>query len=114
MTNLEYWRECIIATADDCDISLTEREVDDLAEGVNGGYENHGLAFHSPSSDRGPSPEALEWKSKFERLQAEFDTYRNNAETAVKKALDQYPSSQVSIEENGDVYRIGGRTEQIQ
>jgi hypothetical protein len=79
-----------------------------------GGHENYGMAFYSPpSSDRLNSIES-EWKAKYANLQREFDTYRGNAETAVRKALHQYSDSDVSIGEHGEVFRHGGRTEQIQ
>jgi hypothetical protein len=72
------------------------------------------MAFYSPpASDRLDAIES-EWRAKYNRLAAEFEKYQNNAETAVKRALRQYSDTQVSIGEYGEVFRHGGRTEQIQ
>ena len=110
----DYWEECISCTADEIGLSLTKEQICKLAEGVAGGHENYGMAFYSPpASDRLSTIES-EWRAKYDRLQKEFDKYRDDAETAVKQALRQYPDSQVSIGEYGEVYRHGGRTERIQ
>jgi hypothetical protein len=114
MNAREYWKECIALAADDIGLSLTPEQLDAIAESVEGGHENYGMAFYSPPpSDRTSSIER-EWKSKLDRLQAEFDAYRGNAEEAVKKALHQHSDENVSIGKYGEVFRHGGRTEQIQ
>ena len=114
MTHLDYWKACIAEGADSCGLSLTDEHLTELAESVMGGHENYGMAFYSPPSiDRLNSIES-EWKATYSQLQREFDPYRGNAETAVKKALRQYSDSNVSIGEYGEVFRHGGRTEQIQ
>lgn len=114
MTAEDYWKECIETAAADCDLSLTTEQLDCLGSNVQCSHENYGLAFYNPSSDCGPSHAEREWKGKYDSLQREFDSFRDNAETAVKKALRQYPESQVTIGEHGEVFRHGGRTEQIQ
>lgn len=114
MTDVEYWKECISIAADECELSLTDEQLTCLAESVSGGHENYGMAFYSPSaSDRYYDIER-EWEGKYKALQSEFDKYKNNAETAVKRALNQYEDSSVSIGEYGEVLRHGGRTERIQ
>jgi hypothetical protein len=110
----EYWEECIGITADEAGIELTDEQISILAEGVEGGHENYGLAFYSPpSSDRLNAIER-EWKAKYEALQAEFDRYRGNAETAVKKALRQHSDANVGIGEHGEVRLYDGRSDRIQ
>lgn len=114
MTDLDYWKECIEIAAEECDLTLTPEQLEGIAGSVSGGHENYGMAFYSPpASDRIAAIEG-EWKQKYEALQAEFDAYRCNAETAVKRALRQFPDATVSIGEYGEVLRHGGRTEQIQ
>ena len=111
---LAYWEECITCAADESNISLTHSEVTQLAEGVMGGHENYSMAFYSPpASDRMETIER-EWRAKLKRLQDELDAYRNDAETAIKKALNQYNDAQVEIGKHGEVLRHGGRTERIQ
>lgn len=110
----DYWVECISCAADEIDLPLTKEQIQQLASAVEGGHENYGMAFYSPpASDRISSIER-EWKDRLARLQKEFDDYRSNAETAVKRALRQFPDAQVSIGEYGDVFKHGGRTTQIQ
>lgn len=110
----DYWKECIAASAEECDLKLTPDQLDCLAGGAECGHQHYGMAFYSPpDSDRISDIEA-EWKAKLKNLQAEFDAYRDNAETAVRKALRQYNDTQVSIGERGEVLRHGGRTERIQ
>lgn len=113
MTQLDYWKECLAIAAEECGLSLSDEHLTELAEGAMGGHENYSMSFYSPpSSDRMNSIER-EWKSKYEALQKEFDRYRNGAEKAVRTALKQYSDTQVSITEDGEVFRHGGRTEQI-
>ena len=114
MNSLDYWKECISIAADECGAVLTDTQIAAIAESVEGGHENYGMAFYSPpASDRYRQIER-EWEAKYKSLQREFDAYRGNAETAVKKALRQYDDAQVTIGEYGEVLRHGGRTERIQ
>ena len=114
MSELEYWKECISIAADECDLKLTDDQIAALAESVQGGHENYGMAFYTPPASDYYDRIEREWKAKYEALQREFDAYRGNAETAVKKALRQYGDANVSIGEYGEVFRHDGRTEQIQ
>ncbi len=85
-----------------------------MAEGAEGAHENYGMAFYSPpSSDRYNEIER-EWKAKVEALEKDAERYRNNAERAIKEALRQPSDALVSIGEYGEVFRHGGRTDQIQ
>ena len=110
----EYWRECIALAADEAGVDLTSAQIDVLAEGVQGGHENYGLAFYSPpASDRLDAIER-EWKGKHDALKAEFDRYVSNAETAVKKALGRHADDNVGIGEHGEVRLYDGRCDRIQ
>ena len=114
MDSLDYWKECISLGADECGAVLTERQIHEIAESVKGGHECYDMAFYSPPASDRYSQIEREWKAKLEAKQAEFDAYRNNAETAVKKALRQHSDAQVTIGEYGEVLRHNGRTEVIQ
>ena len=110
----DYWQECIAIGAEECGLTLTSEQLECLAGSAEGGHDNYGMAFYSPpSSDRLHVIEN-EWKAKHAALQREFDAYRSNAETTVKRALRQYSDANVSIGDHGEVFRHGGRTEQIQ
>jgi len=111
---IDYWKECISIAAEECELTLTDEQLEYIAGAAEGGHECYGMAFYSPpASDRYNDIER-EWKEKYNRLQAEFDKYRGNAETAVKKALRQYHDATVSIGAHGEVLRHDGRTTIIQ
>lgn len=114
MSAAEYWRECISIAADECDLTLTDEQLQCLASGAQGGHEYYGMAFYSPPDSDRLSDIENEWKAKLTALQREFDAYRGNAETAVKQALRQHSDANVSIGKYGEVFRNDGRTEQIQ
>lgn len=79
-----------------------------IASSVEIGHRYYGMAFYSPpASDRLEMIEC-EWQAKLKRLEDEFDAYRKNAQTAVKRALRQHDDEIVSIHENGEVLRYGG------
>ena len=114
MNKTDYWRECIETAAEECGLLLTREQLECMAADVEGCHENYGMAFYSPPpSDRIAEVER-EWKVKYEALQREFETYRNNAHTAVKKALRQRDDAVVSIGEDGEVLRYDGRCDRIQ
>lgn len=110
----DYWSECISLAAEECDLTMTAEQLECLADSVAAGHECYGMAFYSPPASDRLSDIEREWKAKLAALQGEFDAYRNNAETAVKKALRQHSDAQVTIGAYGEVLRHGGRTEQIQ
>lgn len=110
----DYWKECIAIAAEECDLTLTPEQLDCLAESAEAGHNHYGMAFYSPPASERLSDIEDEWRRKLADLQAEFDAYRNNAETAVKIALRQHRDEQVTIGEHGEVLRHGGRTVAIQ
>ena len=114
MDKLDYWEECLASSFEEHGITVTKEQLKAIAEDVELGHDNIGMAFYSPpSSDRIADIER-EWKKKHDNLQHEFDKYRENAKTAVKKALRQNDDVNVSIGEYGEVLRHDGRTEIIQ
>jgi 23S rRNA A1618 N6-methylase RlmF len=119
MNDIDYWFEALSCSFDEGGIfhiweSLAKEQQKDIAKGMKGAHENYHMAFYQPpSSDRYNEIER-EWKKKYKDLEDKFNKYQNNAETAVKKALKQYSDTQVTIGEYGEVFRHGGRTEQIQ
>lgn len=114
MDTLDYWEECISIAAEDCELKLSSEQLTCLANGAESGHEHYGQAFYSPPASDRYSQIEREWEQKYKSLQAEFDAYRGNAETAVKKALRQHSDAQVSIGSYGEVLRHAGRTEVIQ
>lgn len=71
------------------------------------------MAFYTPpASDRYAEIER-DWKAKLARLQTEFDRYRDGSESAMRRALRTHYDTNLSITEEGEVYRHDGRTERI-
>ena len=48
MNQLDYWKECISLAAEDCGLAMTSEQLESLADSVQGGHENYGMAFYSP------------------------------------------------------------------
>lgn len=113
---MNYWREALESSLDEhCpDVRLTVAQAEAVAKDLENAHQGHSMAFYTPpASDRLSEIEG-EYKKKLNALQAEFDAYRGNAEKAVKVALRQYSDSNVSIGEDGEVFRNDGRRVQIQ
>ena len=114
MTTTDFWKECISIAAEECGLAITAEQLAVIAESVEGGHANYGMAFYSPPDHERMDDIEKEWKAKLKAKDKEMETYRNNAETAIKKALNQYTDASVSIGEYGEVFRHGGGTVQIQ
>lgn len=40
----DYWSECISIAADECGLSMTQEQLDCMADSVKGGHENYSMA----------------------------------------------------------------------
>ena len=114
MNTRDYWEECIGEAAAECGLVITDAQMGVLAKAVEGAHECYGMAFYSPPPSDRLAVIEREAADKLRRLQAEFDAYRGHAEAAVKQALGQYDDAIISIEEDGEVWRHGGRSDRIQ
>lgn len=114
MKTTDYWKECIAEAASECGLSLTEEQLETLAGAVEVSYENYGMAYYSPPSTDRISEIEREHKQKVKALESEHDKYRQNAETAIKEALNVHSDESVSLGEYGEVFAHGGRTTRIQ
>lgn len=112
--DLDYWIECISLGMEECGLTLSQAQLKALAESAQAGHDNYGTAFYSPPSTDRIADIEREHKAELERIRQEADTYRQNAERAIKEALHQNLDANVSIGEYGEVFRHGGRTIQIQ
>ncbi|MBA0395658.1 hypothetical protein D7U98_09630 [Stenotrophomonas maltophilia] len=110
----DYWLECMSLAAEECELELSELQLNCLADAAESGHEHYGMAFYSPPASDFYSQKEREWEAKYKALQQEFDKYQNNAETAVKVALRQHRDTNVSIGEHGEVRRHDGRSDRIQ
>jgi hypothetical protein len=115
MTPSEYWRECISQAADECGLELTPESAEHLAGAVEGAHENYGMAFYSPPAGDREADIRRDADKALSKLQASFDRYVENAETAIKRALAKHLNSDaiVSIGDGGSIYEHGGRTVEL-
>jgi hypothetical protein len=114
MSKSAYWAETIAQAAEDVNLTLTEEQLECLAGAVEISHDNYGLAFYSPPASDYYDRIESEWSKKYKDLEREFEKYKRNAETAVGQALRQRHDTPVRIGDNGEVFRIDGRTTQIQ
>lgn len=114
MNALDYWQECISNAAEDAGLSMTADQLKQIAESVEAGHDNYGMAFYSPPSSDRLNDIKREYEDKIKALELKLLSERRNAETAVRQALGRYRDAQISIGEHGEVFEHGGRTTQIQ
>jgi hypothetical protein len=110
----DYWRECMSNASDKCGLDLTPEQLDCLASAAENGHDSYGMAFYSPPPSERINDIENEFKKKLQELQAEFDAYKINSETAVKKALRVKSDECISIHPHGEVFSYGGRIVKIQ
>lgn len=113
-TTLDYWKECISHAADECGLSLTAEQIDTMATAVQVGHENYHMAFYSPPSTDRLKEMEKEYNKILIAKEIELETFKAKSNLALKKALNQYDDVNLVVGEHGEVYRCGGRTEQIQ
>ena len=113
-SDISYWSECIETAAEECGLQMTQEQRQTIAENVSSWHENYGLAFYSPPSSERYDAIEREWKQKYVALEAEFESYRGNAEKAVHRAFRLHRDTQVSIGANGTVEGHNGRSFNIQ
>ena len=113
MTDLDYWKECLATVTEEIPLTLLDDELTALAKAASSGHEHYGMAFYSPpSSDRYRDIER-EWQAKYAALEKELEQYKRGAERAIKRALPVPYDANVSINERGEVFQHGGRTERV-
>ncbi len=104
-TQLDYWLECVASAAEECGLKMSPEQLKHIASVVESGHENYHIAFYSPPPGEYMASLEDKWKAKLEALQAEFDAYRNNSETAVKRALNLSSNANIAIGRYGIVTR---------
>lgn len=114
----EYWREAVMMAFEGAGLwdaikDIPMEKLMQVGEALEVSAEHQGMAFYSPpASDRIADIER-EWKGKIARLQAEHDRYVETTGKTLGRILRQHSDTPVFMTENGNVYRSGGRTEQI-
>jgi hypothetical protein len=112
VSDSDYWRECISQSAEECGVALTDEQLSAIAEDVSVGHRQYGMAFYSPPSSDRVDDIRDEWKGKLAKLQREFDDYRANAESHMKRATRLHSDANVSIGRDG-VFAHDGRTTRV-
>ena len=104
-TQQDYWLECVASAAEECDLKMSPEQLKHIASAAESGHENYYIAYYSPPSSGYMASIEDKWKAKLAALQAEFDAYRNNSETAVKRALNLSSNANITIGRYGIVTR---------
>lgn len=112
MNPKDYWLECVSQSAEDCGARLTDEQLSAIAEDVRVGHEQYGMAFYSPPSSDRMNDIRDEWKRKLDNLQREFDDYRTNAESHMKRATRLHRDENISIGRDG-VFLHDGRITRV-
>lgn len=114
MAQLNYWKECISNGAEECNLTLTKEQLETLAEFAMSGHEYYDMAFYSPPWTDRFDDIKNEWEKKLKDKEDELNEYRQNAEMAVKIALNQHSDTHISIGKHGEVIKYCGQSYQIQ
>lgn len=67
---MKYWKECISIAADECDLDITEEQLEFIAEAVEGGFENYDTAHGYDVMRKGSETEA---ERELRRLKKEIE-----------------------------------------
>lgn len=115
----EYWDEAIGCAFDSEGVfsawgDLPGQTRDRIAGALQTSHEMYGMAHYTPPPSDRINVIEREWEAKIKALQRDFDDYREDAETAVKRALRQNHDANVSIGKHGEVLKHSGRTTVIQ
>lgn len=114
-----YWQESFEIALDSLNLfhlveQMTPEQRAQIGESLANSAEHQSMACYTPSpSDRVSSIER-EWQQKYDRLEAEFNAFRGNADEALRKALRQPRDAIIGIGAYGEVTRYDGRTTVIQ
>lgn len=99
---MDYWEECISIAADECGLTLTKEQLACLAESVEGGHENYGMAFGYDSIPNPLNAEVESLKKRIRELEEEHESCLYGIKKGV--ALRRNVSvSDVHIERDGHV-----------
>lgn len=97
---MNYWKECIECAFDEAGITATDEQIDIVAECVEGGHENYGMAHY----DAIPHPLEAEIDTLKARVK-QAESERDEANLNFKKNVAQRHRCEVSdvvLGENGD------------
>jgi aspartate aminotransferase-like enzyme len=93
----KYWVECVESAAEEAGVILTQEQLKTMATVVEGGVDTYGMSFYAPSSNDLFQSTEDKYKQKIKELEQELEKYKNNAESAIKDALNIYSSDNVRI-----------------
>jgi hypothetical protein len=105
MTELQYWEECILLGAEECNLNLNAEQLNSLATSAMGGHENYDLAFYSPHAiDLMRSFEKAH-QDELSKLKSELNEYQIAAGEAIRKSLKLPVYAKVQINKDGSIVR---------
>lgn len=75
--HFDYWLECVSQAAEECDATLTQEQLECIANAVQGSHENYGMAFYQPPINEHPI------FSENKSLKAQLERERNKVHCKV-------------------------------
>ena len=108
MKPIDYWKECIAQASEECELSISEKQLTILAEAVQGAYETYDMTFYTPSGADKIEVLKQSYEIKLKEAQDEYDLLEANAKTALKHAMKLRMDSHISLQYDGEVYIVEG------
>lgn len=99
----DYWKECIAQAAADCDLTLSDDQLDCLATAAESGHEHYSMAFYSPSVGDYESRAEREWKDKYAELERRMRDHEDRTDKAIRRIGRIRADAIISIDQNGYV-----------
>lgn len=101
MNPKEYWEECINIALSDFDIDIPADVVSAIAESVEGGFDNYGMAFYQPSHAYVDSGEIMALKEKVSDLERKLSLREEAIQANLKSRYG--PGRDVYLRNDGSV-----------
>lgn len=99
---MNYWKECISIAADDIGLVLTDEQLDYLADSVEGGYENYGMALGHDAIPNTREAEVEKLKAEIRKLEENHDRQLWGIKKEVAQRRNVTPHD-VHVEDDGHV-----------
>jgi len=118
MGKADYYEEAFMIAMEEAGCfhlvdQMTQQQRKDVGAGIAGSVKHEGQAFYTPPASDRYSQIEREWKAKYDSLKAEYDRYQETAGKTLGRVLRQHRDDHVFMTDDGEVFRSGGRTEQI-
>lgn len=102
-SDLDYWKEVIGQASDDCELTLSDEQLECLADAASTGHEHYGMAFYSPPCGDYAASVEREWKAKYADLEKRMRDHEDRTYKAIRRIGRIRNDAIISIDQNGYV-----------